>query len=146
MSSRAISGALNEATLLVTRRAIFFPASSRPLEEMMSVEGWLKVRCVAYLFNLPVSYAESNSSIISLRVYLPALAGILRRMSGSAGSIGRMNAGIFSYIACTPAMISVASLPSMLVPFGFALTLFLLNIISALLLLIALPFNWSWYC
>src|SRR6266581_6553580 len=30
-----------------------------------------------YLFNFPVSYAESNSSINSLRVYFPALAGIL---------------------------------------------------------------------
>src|SRR2546423_12060627 len=140
MSSRAISGALNEATLLVTRRAIFFPASSRPLEEMMSLEGWLKVRYCAYLFNFPVSYAESNSSIISLRVYLPALAGILRRMSGSAGSMGRMNAGIFSYITWTPATISSASFPWMLVPFGFALVL-ALNIVTALLALIGLPYN-----
>jgi hypothetical protein len=37
--------------------------------------------------------------------------------------MGRMNAGILSYIACTPAMISVASFPSMLFPFGFALVL-----------------------
>src|SRR5207247_10993761 len=42
MSSRAISGALNEATLLVTSSAIFFPDSSLPLEAVISLEGWLK--------------------------------------------------------------------------------------------------------
>src|SRR2546421_680218 len=40
---------------------------------MMSLDGWLMLRCVAYLFNFPVSYAESNNSINSLRVYLLAL-------------------------------------------------------------------------
>src|SRR6266516_5091706 len=42
MSSRAISGDLNEATLLVTSSAIFFPDSSLPLEAVISLEGWLK--------------------------------------------------------------------------------------------------------
>src|SRR5437660_11089139 len=130
MSSRATSGALNEATLLVTRSAIFLPTSSRPLEEMMSLDGWLIFRRVPYLFSFLVSYAESYSSINSLRVYLPALAGVLRRMSVSAGSIGRMNVGIFSYIAWTRATISSASLPWMLVPFGFDLVL-ALNIVTA---------------
>src|SRR5881396_857365 len=41
MSSRAISGALNEATLLVTSSAIFFPDSSLPLEPVISLDGWL---------------------------------------------------------------------------------------------------------
>src|SRR5207237_8901521 len=100
--------------------------------------SWFDV--APYLFNFPVSYAESNSSINSLRVYLPALAGILRRMSGSAGSIGRMNVGIFSYIAWTPATISSASLPWLLVRFGFDLVL-ALNIVTACLPLIALPYT-----
>src|SRR2546427_6810630 len=106
----------------------------------MSLDEWLMALRSAYLFNFPVSYAESNSSIISLRVYFPALAGILRKISGRAGSIGRMNAGIFSYIDWTPATISSASFPWMLVPFGFALVL-ALNIVTARLLLIALPYN-----
>src|SRR6266436_3678490 len=45
--------ALNEATLLVARSAIFFPASSRPLEEMMSLDGWLMVRCGPLPLQLP---------------------------------------------------------------------------------------------
>src|SRR5438094_10056877 len=100
---------------------------------MMSLDGWLMFRCVPYLFSFPVSYAESNSWIISLRVYFPALAGILRRMSGKAGSMGRMNAGIFSYIACTPAMISVASFSSISFPFDFDLALLALIMLTACL-------------
>src|SRR6266705_4115400 len=86
----------------------------------------------AYLFSRPVSYASSSRWIISLRVYLPALDGILRRMSGRAGSMGRMNVGIFSYIACTPAMISVASFSSIPFPFDFDLLLVLIVLTACL--------------
>src|SRR5438034_9954286 len=84
-----------------------------------------------YLFSRPVAYASSSSWIISLRVYLPALDGILRRMSGKAGSMGRMNAGIFSYIDCTPAMISVAYFSSIPFPFDFDLPLFVATVLTA---------------
>src|SRR5260370_38427572 len=52
-------------------------------------------------------------------------------MSGSAGSMGRTKVGIFSYIACTPAMISVASFESMLLTFGFVLALLALILLRA---------------
>src|SRR5205809_7898800 len=83
-----------------------------------------------YLFSRPVAYASSSSWIISLRVYLPALDGILRRMSGKAGSMGGMNAGIFSYIDCTPAMISVASFSSIRCAFDLDLALLVLMVLS----------------
>src|SRR6266852_2891941 len=69
-----------------------------------------------YFFNWPLSYAQSRSWMISLRVYFPALEGIRFRMSGRLGSIGRMNPGSLSYIAWTPEMISLASFSSILVP------------------------------
>jgi hypothetical protein len=69
-----------------------------------------------YFFNCPLSYAQSRSWIISLRVYFPALEGIRFRMSGRLGNMGRMNPGILSYIAWTPEMISLASFSSILVP------------------------------
>src|SRR5438093_13016383 len=86
-----------------------------------------------YLFSRPVAHASSSSWTISLGVYLPALDGILRRMSGKAGSVGRMNAGIFSYIDCTPAMISVASFSSIPFPVDFDLALFVLIVLTACL-------------
>lgn len=135
MSSRAISGALNEATLLVTKSAIFLPASSLPLVPVMSLEGWLETSVPCYFFSRPVSYAESKSWIISLRVYFPALAGIRRSMSGSAGSIGRTKPGILSYIACTPAMISSASFSPILFPFSFVFALFVLILFTSRLAL-----------
>src|SRR5207247_8954123 len=54
-------------------------------------------------------------------------------MSGKAGSMGRMNAGIFSYIDCTPAMISVASFSSIPFPFDFDLALLVLIVLTACL-------------
>src|SRR5712692_11775219 len=41
ISSRAISGTLNEATLLDTRSAIFFPESCVPEVPVMSLDGWV---------------------------------------------------------------------------------------------------------
>src|SRR6266581_6028857 len=86
-----------------------------------------------YFFNCPLSYAQSRSWIISLRVYFPALDGIRLRMSGRLGSMGRINPGILSYIAWTPEMISFASLSSILVP---------LRAVFILLTLIFLPTPW----
>lgn len=56
--------------------------------------------------------------MISFNVYLPALGGIRFRTSGIAGIIGRMNEGILSHIVWTPAMISLASFSSILLPLG----------------------------
>src|SRR5438445_9976496 len=86
-----------------------------------------------YFFNCPLSYAQSRSWIISLRVYFPALDGIRLRMSGRLGSMGRINPGILSYIAWTPEIISLASFSSILVP---------LRAVFILLTLIFLPTSW----
>src|SRR6058998_3304003 len=124
MSSLAISGTLNDATLLETSRAIFLPASSFPLEPVMSFDGWL-IPVRPYLLNSPFSYAQSSNWIISPSVYFPALGGMRRRTSGRLGSIERNRLGTLSYIAWTPSMISLASFSLMLVPLTPALILLL---------------------